>query len=361
METITIKDIARICKVGVTTVSRAMNNHPDINEETKQMIMKVIEEYHYVPNNSARNLKRSDSRTIAVLIKGIDNPFFSSMIGVLEHECQEEHYTFLLHRVEEREDELYVALELEKEKKLRGIIFLGGCFTHSEEELRQLKVPFVICTVQMPEEISKDVYSSVSVDDRLESFRMVDYLCGLGHKRIAIITAWEDDESIGRQRYEGYESALEKHGLSVEPDLVLPMKEGIKTYSMESGYVVVREALERGLSFTALYAVSDTVAFGACRALLEAGKRIPEDVSVCGFDGIEMSEYYHPSLTTMCQPKEEMAREAIGLLFGMIKKKRGNEHMLFSARLMERESTCQVKEKDLLVARKKPEKTTRNL
>ena len=84
MESITIKDVARICGVGVSTVSRAINNHPDINPETKEMIMQVIKENHYVPNNSARNLKRSDARAIAILIKGISNPFFNSMIKVLK-------------------------------------------------------------------------------------------------------------------------------------------------------------------------------------------------------------------------------------------------------------------------------------
>lgn len=102
MDTITIKDVARMCGVGVTTVSRAINNHPDINEETKAMIMKVIKENHYVPNNSARNLKRSASKTIAVLIKGITNPFFSKMLQVFERETQRQKYSYILQRVEEK-------------------------------------------------------------------------------------------------------------------------------------------------------------------------------------------------------------------------------------------------------------------
>ena len=106
METITIKDIAKLCGVGVSTVSRAMNNHPDINEETKQKIMEVIKDYHYVPNNSARNLKRADAKAIAVLIKGITNPFFSKMIKVFEQEIQEKKYTFVLQHVDDHQDEV---------------------------------------------------------------------------------------------------------------------------------------------------------------------------------------------------------------------------------------------------------------
>ena len=113
MEQITIKEIAKLCGVGVSTVSRAINNHPDINPATKQMIMETIKKYNYVPNNSARNLKRSDSNTIAVLIKGISNPFFADMIQIFEREINRKKYTFVLQHVEEFEDEVDVAIQLE--------------------------------------------------------------------------------------------------------------------------------------------------------------------------------------------------------------------------------------------------------
>ena len=94
MESITIKDVARLCGVGVSTVSRAINNHPDINPETKEKIMQVISEHHYIPNNSARNLKRQDSKTVAILMKGIANPFFHEMIKILEYEVEKKKYSF---------------------------------------------------------------------------------------------------------------------------------------------------------------------------------------------------------------------------------------------------------------------------
>ena len=106
MEEFTIKDVARICGVGVSTVSRAINNHPDINPDTKQKIMRVIEENHYIPNNSARNLKRTESNAIAIMIKGIDNPFFLAMFKIFEQELGQQDYTFLLQRVQQDEDEL---------------------------------------------------------------------------------------------------------------------------------------------------------------------------------------------------------------------------------------------------------------
>ena len=111
MKPITIKDIAKKCGVGVSTVSRAINNHPDISEETKRMIMEVIKENNFVPNNSARNLKLVQTKTIAVLIKGIDNPFFQNMIKVFEEEIQNRKYTFILQRVDSNQDEVQVALQ----------------------------------------------------------------------------------------------------------------------------------------------------------------------------------------------------------------------------------------------------------
>ena len=152
MET-TIKDIARICGVAVSTVSRAINNHPDINEETKNQIMQAIKDYNYIPNNSARNLKRSESNTIAVLIKGISNPFYNNMLKVFESEIHDKKYSFLLHRVEEHEDEIEIALLLEKEKRLKGIVFLGGYFSHSENKLDKMRVPFILSTGGVSEHI----------------------------------------------------------------------------------------------------------------------------------------------------------------------------------------------------------------
>ena len=128
MAGMTIKDIAKKCHVGVSTVSRAMNNHPDINPETKEKILKAIEEANYVPNNSARNLKRNDAKAIAVLVKGIGNTFFSELVGILERECEKKGYSCILQYVDEQEDEWDVAIRVGKEKRLRGLVFLGGSF-----------------------------------------------------------------------------------------------------------------------------------------------------------------------------------------------------------------------------------------
>lgn len=340
MEEMTIKDIARVCGVGVSTVSRAINNHPDINPETKSMIMETIKKHGYIPNNSARNLKRTDAKTIAVLVKGITNPFFSDMIKIMEREIQRKKYTLVLHHVEFNEDEVDVALELIKEKRLRGIVFLGGYFYHAEEKLEKVPIPFVLSTTGcVPENMSRRSYSSVSVDDEKESCKMVSHLIENGHKRIAILCAESEDVSIGLLRLHGYKRALQEHGLPVDEALIRPMKKEIEAFSMQNGYVLMQELLSSGVDCTAVYAISDVVAIGACRAIVEDGKQIPQDYSVAGFDGIEMGDYYIPTLTTVKQPVEEMAYETIALLFDVLAGRKEHQHKVFSARLMEKEST----------------------
>lgn len=247
MEQVTIRDIARKCKVGVSTVSRAMNNHPDINPETKEMILKVIAESNYVPNNSARNLKRSNAKAIAILVKGMDNMFFNNMISVIEEVVRKKKYACIIERVEEKANEVDSAIEIVKEKRLRGIIFLGGNFTHPHEKMAQIPVPYVISTIGAVSDGGKPC-ASVSVDDYRESYKMVDYLCGLGHRRIAIITACEDDISIGRLRLNAYRQALLDHGIPYDPDLVFHMTKD-DTYSFATGYKITKEILEKRRSF----------------------------------------------------------------------------------------------------------------
>ena len=337
MKNITIKDIAKICGVGVSTVSRALNNHPDINPETKERIMETVEKYDFIPNNSARNLKLTDSKTIAVLEKGASNPFFMRMIGAMDSDIQSNHYFMELRQVSEETDEVEVALELVKAKKLKGIIFLGGLTNHSPEKLENLGVPFVLCTV-CPNKEYDGAYASISVDDVTESYKMVDFLIKKGHKKIAIISAPETDTSIGQQRLLGYIQAHRDNHIELDDRLIWYTSGNVDTYSMENGYNITRKMLTEGRECTAVYAISDTIAIGAIRALHEAGKSVPEDVSVAGFDGIDLGQFHVPSITTIKQPFDDMAHKTIKMLFDMILHDEKPQKIIMDGTLTERES-----------------------
>lgn len=337
---ITIKDIARICGVGVSTVSRAINNHPDINPVTKKAIMETIEKYGYIPNNSARNLKRTDAKCIAILVKGLTNPFFAQMIRIIEEAVEKKHYSLVLRHVEFSEDEIEVALQLVKEKRLRGIVFLGGYFNHSEDRLSKINVPFVLATAGcVPESISRTTYSSLAVDDEKEGYLMTQYLIKQGHKKIAILSAETRDISVGQLRLQGYKRALEENGITIDEDLICPMKDDIEFYSMENGYVVASELLDKRKDVTAIFAISDVLAVGACRAIKDKGLMIPGDIAVAGYDGIDMGQYYNPSITTVKQPVDDIAKDAIKLLFNIISGKQEHQHKVYDGELLIREST----------------------
>ena len=340
MEQITIKEVAKLCGVGVSTVSRAINNHPDINPETKQKILDIIKEYNYVPNNSARNLKRADSNTIAVMVKEISNPFWGVMLHVLEKKVRERKYCLVLQNVADDEDEVELALQLEKEKKVKGIIFLGGMYDYDESKLRMVRVPYVIASSgkTIPEDTGSYTRSAlVTIDTEIESQNMVDYLCSCGHKRVAFITS--GDEGLGRCHLNGYKRALEKNGLEYDEKLIVRLKPGNRIYTIENGYNSPRELLESGVDFSCIYAISDTLAVGACKAIIDSGKRVPEDYCVAGADGQDIAEYYHPSITTLEYPRVETAQQSIRTLFDMIDRKKVVKRQMLAGRLIEREST----------------------
>lgn len=346
MADITIKDIAKRCGVSVSTVSRALNDNAEINAETKAMIMQIVQEMGFVPNNSARNLKRTDANNIAVLVKGITNPFFSSMIKIMEKEIHKKKFSFVLNHVDEHEDEVDVALELIKEKRLKGIVFLGGHFFHSEEKFEQISVPFVFSTVgAKPDDMDKAIYSNIAVDDKIASKKMVSYLIDLGHKDIAVITPEIGERTIGYQRLQGYKEALEERKIKFKKELVCDVDTEMDLYSMENGFVTTKKLIDSGTRFTAIFAMSDSLAIGACRALKDAGYRIPEDVSVAGYDGIDWGDYYVPRLTTLKQPIEKMAMQTIQLLFNIIEGKSKHKHIDFEGEIQVKESTAKLNRK----------------
>lgn len=343
---VTIKDIAKKCGVSVSTVSRAINDYPGINQNTKDMIMQVVRENQFIPNNSARNLKRLENHSIIVVIKGLNNPFFIPMVEVLEKVIRQHKYSFILQRVNDGEDEIEVASEVVLEKKAKGIVFLGGYFYHRKEKLKQLNIPCIIGAVGAIGDIDKkneEVCSYVHVDDVKESYKIVDYLCKAGHKRIAILAASEGDKSIGALRVEGYKRALRDNGVPVCKELIRYVDPGEGIYTMERGYNGAKELIRENIECTAIYAISDYVAVGACRALKEEGKRIPEDYSVVGFDGMDIASYYIPSITTICQPVEEMGETVAEILFDMIEKNAPVQHRIFEGELQIRESSKCIK------------------
>lgn len=312
----TIKDIARACGVGVSTVSRVLNDRPDVSPEVRARVLAVVESTGYIPNNSARDLGRSQTDAIGVVVRGTGNLFFSEVIKTIALEIDRGGCTMVPRYIGSDEDELKAGAILEREKKLRGLIFLGGRFDYTPTELSLIGVPYVCCSfTNCFGSLAEAEFSSVSIDDYRTAYLAVEELIRRGHRRIAALIPSCSDHSISELRYNGYRDALRDHGIAFDRELVM---ENGGCFTMPETYRGMRALLERGTDFTAAFVLSDTTAIAAIKALEDAGRRVPEDVSVIAIDGLEISAYTVPTLSTMVQPAEEMGRETIRLLLSVL-------------------------------------------
>lgn len=314
----TIKDIAKISGVSVSTVSRVLNNHPDVSEDVRQKVMAVVEEYNYIPNNSARALGQSKSDNIGLIVRGISNPFYTSIIHEIEQDIEKAGYTLVMQQIGSCDDELLAGAMMERDKRLRGLIFLGGRLDSTKDQIAGIGVPFVNCSSNNAYgTLDADSYSSVSIDDTQTAYEAVKELYKEGHRRIAVLLARPDDGSVSQIRYEGYVKALTEAGMAPDEDLII----SVDSYNIADAYYGTKKWLEKGIAFDAIFAIADNLAMGAMRALREKGIDVPGQCSIVAIDGIEVSEYMAPALSTYCQPMKELGRTSVELLIDLIEKK----------------------------------------
>ncbi len=338
---ITIKDIARLSGVGIATVSRVLNNTGSVSPETYRKVMKVISEYNYIPNSSARNLKTTSSNQIALLVKGFSNPFFQEMIAYIKHDISLRGYTMMLHDLQNVQNELDFAIQERRNNNTMAVILLGGNFNYTQKQFEDLQIPCVLLTISSKCEKERQYFSSVIVDDELEGFKATEYLISLGHRRIGFVYYNEGDKDTPNElRYQGYLRALKEHDIPFDPNLIaqkIPSSLlGYNGYRM--GFDAFNQIYSANRDITALFCFSDILAIGAAKAALAAGLKIPDDLSVLGFDGISAAEYFHPSLDTIRQPAKEMANASVSLLFDMINQN-PCRHLVYDCFLLNRGST----------------------
>lgn len=321
----TIKDIARLCGVSISTVSRVLNNRPDVSEENRQKVLAVIESSNYIPNNSARDLVKTKSDSIGVVVRGVSNPFYTDIIRAVGETINARGCTMVMQQIGVQDDEIKYGAMMERDKRLQGLIFLGGRSDYTPQEVASLNVPFVCCSYSNQYgSLKSDAFSSVSIADEEEAYQAVKTLYKQGHRRIAALISQKDDCSISQLRYEGYKRAMAELSLPREDGLVI----SAGTFDIRNAYLAMAEKLKEDPDFTALFAISDNMAIGAMRALREAGRRVPEDCSVLAIDGLEVSEYIHPQLSTFCQPKAEMGRRSVEILLDVLEDKGTHRHEL---------------------------------
>lgn len=308
--TVTIKDIARAAGVSHTTVSRALRGHPAINADTAARIQSLARELGYVPNKVARGLKTNKSGVLGVIVRRIDDPFFGPVLQGIEHVLQNAQYSLLLaasNRDPERERAI---AQVMSERRVDGVIV---CSTQVDETHRRQLEDFGVLTVLINNQAAEDIVHSIYHDDAGGSRELTEHLIDLGHKRIAYL----GNARAGRtsdERLEGYRAALRASALPLRDEYMFEAPNGLPP----AGAAGVDYFLALSRPPTAIVCYNDVMAIGAMQQLYKAGRCVPYDCSVTGFDDIELAAYVTPPLTTFDQPKHELGRQAAEMMLELL-------------------------------------------
>jgi Transcriptional regulators len=335
MKVYTIKDIAALAGVSVTTVSRVLNRRPDVNPATREKVEKIIRECNFVGNTNARGLKQA-SEVIGMIVRGRSNPFLSSLSESILSCADHMQDPFITDYIDEKADEFEAALRMTRQNRVKGLIFVGSLIDDRVNTIRGLDVPMVFTTVSA-ESAGLPRASSVAIDDRKMGRLIGEELLKKGHRNIVVFGSNPVAGDSLAMRFQGFCDAYTDRGLGFDSSLYRETR-----FSFEAGYDAARQVFSERPDATALFAMSDTVAIGAIRALKDLGKTVPDDVSVIGFDGVNFGRFLIPRLTTVEQPVDEIARRSVNLLLDMMEKDAAPRHVLVDASFRSRDSVAPV-------------------
>lgn len=331
--TVTIYDVAREANVSMATVSRVVNNNPNVKPQTRKKVFDAIEKLGYRPNAVARGLASKKTTTVGVVIPDISNAIFAEVARGIEDIANMYHYNIILCNADKKKEKEIRVINTLLEKQVDGLLFMGGAVT--DEHIQAFKtstVPIVLCATTD----EREMYPSVDIDHEAAARDAVRALIRQGHRRIAMISGSLQDPSNGYARFQGYKTALQEAGLSVDEDLVR-----IGNYRYESGVETARYFLEQNPRPTAIFAANDEMAIGAIHAIQDAGFRVPEDISVISVDNIRMASMVRPQLTTVAQPMYDIGAVAMRLLTKLMNKESvQNERVILQHELINRQTVA---------------------
>ncbi|EGT5725016.1 DNA-binding transcriptional regulator CytR [Cronobacter sakazakii] len=305
----TMKDVAVRARVSTATVSRALMNPEKVSQATRNRVEQAAIDVGYLPGSLNRNLKRNESCTILVIVPDICDPFFSEIIRGIEVTAAEQGYLVLIGDCAHQNQQEKTFIDLIITKQIDGMLLLGSRlpFDASKEEQRNLP-PMVMANEFAPElELP-----TVHIDNLTAAFNAVNYLHELGHQRIACI-AGPEEMPLCHYRLQGYVQALRRSGMTVDPHYIA---RGDFTY--EAGANALEQLLNLPQPPTAIFCHSDVMALGALSMAKRRGFRVPDDLSIIGFDNIALAEFCDPPLTTVAQPRFDIGREAMLLLLSQL-------------------------------------------
>ena len=326
-----IKDVAREAGVSIATVSRVLNDIDVVNEETKKKVQEAIKKLGYRPNIVARSLKTQRTRTIGIIVPDISSQVYPEIVRGAEDVANIYKYNVMLCNSDcdgEKEKEYIKVL---KEKMVDGVLYMSSSL---EQDTLDLINELDIKTVLVETSNKDNALPSVSIDNVSGAYEATKYLLNKGRKNIAFIGISKSEKNAWGMRFEGYEKALVEAGIEVDENLCFFQNLKIKT-----GRKGVSELLSRGCKFDGIVCASDEIAMGAINTLRENNINVPVDVSVIGFNGIEMAKNFYPTITTIEQPMYDMGSVAMRMLIKLLNKQQlDNPYFELPYIFIERES-----------------------
>lgn len=327
-DTVTIADIARHADVSIATVSRALRGTSYVTEEKRQAVFKAAAELNYQPNVFARGLASGQSMAVGVLTQNFGTPFYDAILQGVVRGLHGTHYSPFFADGQWQHETERDAIAAMMQRQIDGLIILGGFV--SPKELSQLaaQVPLVIVARHIPDLEENCLY----IDNVQAACEATKHLIALGHRQIAHISGRADHQDA-RDRQQGYLQALQEAGIEPRKELIV---EG--TFRRQSGVLAIDSLLSRGAPFSAIFVANDQMAYGARLGLYRRGIRVPEDVSLVGFDDESAAAFMIPPLTTVKQPAVELGMAATQIILDRLNDKPVTRPKL-KAELIVREST----------------------
>jgi len=327
---VTIQDVAKAAGVSVATVSRVLNNHPSVSDKTRAKVQKAIDQLNYQPNLLGRNLRRSETKMILVLLQNIANPFYSKIVKGIEDVGYKNGYHIMICNTDSDPEKENVYLKLLKNRLVDGVVFMAPVI--SDEELTEIGKNY--CVVQCCEYKECADVSSVSIDNEDAAYRATQHLIEQGHRRIGMING--NSGVISEiQREKGYKKALLEAGIDIDPQLIT-----YESYGYRGGQRAAKYFLSIDKKPTAIFAVSDTMAIGAIKEIKGKGLSVPKDMAIVGFDDTAIASMYDPPLTTVAQPRYDLGRVTMEIMLERIKNNKVTSKRVFlEHKLIIREST----------------------
>ena len=314
----TMKDIARLAQVSTSTVSHVINGSRFVSDEIREKVMRIVVELNYTPSYIARSLKVKATKTIGLLVTATNNPFFSEVMAGVEQYCQKNQYNLIIATTGGDAKRLQQNLQTLIHKQVDGVLLMCGDSRFQADMELEVSLPLVVMDWWFTELNADKILENSEYGGYLATKSMVD----AGHQKIGIITG-NLRKSVAKNRLQGYKKALSEANIVLNPDWIVESH-----FDFEGGIVGAQKLLALSDRPTAIFCCSDTIAIGAYQAIQNQGLRIPQDISIMGYDDIELARYLFPSLSTISQPKAELGKLAVETLLQRIQEPNENYRTL---------------------------------